>query len=299
MPPEANHAYPARMTRHAWRLPLLFLLAALTCCASRGEITDPSDPWESSNRQVHDFNVTVDDAVIRPVAVAYRDVIPEFGRTRIRNFTRNLEEPRIFVNTILQGRLLDAGHTFMRFFFNSTAGIGGLFDVATDWGIERRIGDFGQTLYVWGLGDGPFVMLPVIGPSNIRDTFGMVSDGFLNPLSYFIPIEYNLAAGVVQGVDLRAENIDTLDALRSGSVDYYARLRSVWQQYRNNQLGRAAPGGEDEPDVLQDPGAPSPAAAPPADPEARPAPPATPQASAAPPRRRVAARPRVVALRSR
>jgi len=250
-------------------LPILLLAATLGACAARegAEVSStaasapastpastPGDPFEATNREVLDVNLAVDDAVIRPVAEGYRAVVPSFARDRIRGVLDNIQEPRIFVNNVLQGRLLDAGHTTMRFFLNSTVGLGGMFDIATDAGIARRTGDFGQTLHAWGLRDGPYLMLPVAGPSNVRDTFGLVADGFMNPLTYLIPFEGNVARGVVGGVDLREQNIEGLDVLRSGSLDFYARLRSVWQQRRDAELGRTSDVG-DRIDVLEDPGA--------------------------------------------
>ncbi|MBB5692294.1 MlaA family lipoprotein [Muricoccus pecuniae] len=238
------------------RLLILPLILSLGACATRGaegEAATPGDPLEPVNRQVLDANLAVDDAVLRPVALGYREVVPEYARNRVRSFLDNLSEPRIFANNILQGRLLDAGHTTMRFFFNSTVGIGGLYDVATDFGIARRTGDFGQTLHSWGVESGPYLMLPLAGPSNTRDTVGMVSDGFLNPISWLLPFEANIARTAVAGVDLREQNIEGLDALRSGSLDFYARLRSVWQQRRDAELGRTGDAG-DRIDVLEDPG---------------------------------------------
>jgi phospholipid-binding lipoprotein MlaA len=249
---------------HRRRAPLLVLLLAsslLAACATRGgngadlAAGEPVDPLEPVNRQVLDFNLALDDAVIKPVAQAYRDVVPEFARLRIRAFLDNLQEPRILANNLLQLRLLDAGHTTMRFVFNSTAGVGGLFDVATGWGIARRRGDFGQTLYAWGVEDSPYVMLPIAGPSTARDTVGLVADGFLNPLNWLIPMEANLARGMVEGIDLREQNIESLEELRRGSLDFYARLRSVWLQRRNAQLGRAADAEDRGPAVLDDPAA--------------------------------------------
>ncbi len=278
---------------------LLLLFAPLAACATAGPgpetggggggggagaaaaatiAVDPSDPNEPVNRDVLDFNMALDDAVILPAARAYRTVVPEFARVRIRRFLDNLEEPRILVNNLLQGRLEDAGHTTMRFFFNSTVGLGGLFDVATDWGIARRTGDLGQTLYAWGIDSGPYLMLPIAGPSNPRDTVGLIGDGFLNPLNWLIPFEWNLARGAVAGLDLREQNIESLETLRSGSIDFYARLRSVWQQRRAAELRQAVAGGgggaaapDEGPEVLEDPGAA--AAASPAAPGRRPAPP--------------------------
>ncbi|MCR0984818.1 MlaA family lipoprotein [Roseomonas populi] len=247
------------MFQSSIRVLLCLGVLSLGACATRnadGEASaTPGDPWEATNRDVLDANLAVDGAVLKPVAQGYREVVPAPIRTGVRNVLDNIQEPRIFVNNVLQGRFLDAGHTTMRFFFNSTVGLGGIFDVATDFGIARRTGDFGQTLYSWGLEDGPFVMLPLAGPSNVRDTVGLVADSFTNPLTYLIPFEGNVARSVVGGVDLREQNIENLDALQSGSLDFYARLRSVWQQRRDVELGRSGDVG-DKLDVLEDPGAP-------------------------------------------
>jgi phospholipid-binding lipoprotein MlaA len=236
----------------------LALLIALGACASRdagsGASAAAGDPLEPFNRQVFSVNTAVDDAVLRPVAVGYRHVVPRFARDRVRSFLGNLQEPRILANNLLQFRLLDAAHTTLRFAFNSTVGLAGLFDVATGWGIARRQGDFGQTLYAWGLEDGPYLMLPLLGPSNPRDTVGLVADVFLDPFNWLLPIEVSVGRGVLSGIDLREQNIEGLDELRRGSLDYYARLRSVWQQRRDAELGRGGEPGQPV-DVLEDPGA--------------------------------------------
>lgn len=253
---------------------LLALTLSLAACAQGpGTTAAPGDPIEPWNRDVLDANMAVDRAVIRPVALGYREAVPDYARTRIRRFVTNMNEPRVLVNNVLQGRMLDAAHTLLRFTFNSLFGIGGLYDVSTDWGLAQRTGDFGQTLHVWGMDSGAYLMWPIAGPSNVRDSVGWVADGFLNPLSWVIPTEYLMARGAVQGLDLREQTIEGLDELQRGSLDFYARLRSVWEQRRNAELrqsteggaspgpapagGPAAPvGGEPDPvQVLSDPGA--------------------------------------------
>jgi phospholipid-binding lipoprotein MlaA len=209
---------------------------------------DPRDPFETLNRHIFEFNDAMDAGVIRPIAVSYRQTVPAPVRTGIRNALNNLGEPVVFANNLLQFRLYDAGHTLMRFYLNSTVGLAGVFDVATPAGIAQREGDFGQTLYTAGIGDGPFLMLPLLGPSNVRDTIGRGVDSFIDPVGLAtgqaLPATAATGAGigrtVVRGIDLRAENIETLDALRAGSLDYYARLRSVVEQRRNAQLGRSS-----------------------------------------------------------
>jgi phospholipid-binding lipoprotein MlaA len=255
-PATACLAYAAAM-RGLRLLPVLAMLLALGACASRGADSPPptaGDPLEPLNRNVLAFNTAIDDAAIQPVAMAYRKVVPAYGRRRVRAFLDNLDEPRVFVNQLLQFRPLGAAETMLRFVFNSTVGVAGLYDVATDWGLGRHHGDLGQTLWVWGVGDGPYLMLPVAGPSNARDLVGLVGDGFMNPFNWLLPVDVSLTRAGVDGIDVREQNIEGLDELRSGSLDFYARLRSVWQQRRDAQLARSGASSEAV-DVLEDPGA--------------------------------------------
>ncbi len=239
-------------------LPLLGACAAETTAPTTTAQTaplDPADPYEGLNRQVLDVNLQLDDAILRPVAVAYRDAIGPWPRTRIRLFLQNIEEPAVFINNVLQGRLEDAGDIAIRFVVNTTLGGAGFFDVATDLTkTPRQQRDFGQTMYSWGVPDGPFLMVPILGPSNPRDFVGTVANGFLNPIGWFLPFYANIGRGAVGGLDEREQNIEALDDLRRGSLDFYARLRSVWGQYRDGQLGRSA-AQSDNPEVLDDPGA--------------------------------------------
>jgi len=232
--------------------------AAASPAGGRPSLTEQGDPLESVNREILDFNLTVDDHAIRPVAEFYRDSLGPWVRTRIRNVIRNMDEPRYMANSLLQGQPLLAGQTLMRFVINSTLGLGGLFDLEQFGGPPRTERDFGQTLYVWGLPAGPYLMLPILGPSNPRDTVGYVTDGFMNPFNWLMPLYGGAARGVVDGIDTRAENIEALDELRAGSLDFYARLRSVWQQRRDAELravtGEPPRSGEDL-DILEDPAA--------------------------------------------
>jgi phospholipid-binding lipoprotein MlaA len=244
---------------------LLAVALALGACARPGGLpaTDPRDPWEATNRQIFDFNLRLDEAAIRPVAQAYRDTLPDGMRTAIRNFLSNLNEPVVFANNILQFRFLDAGHTLMRFYINTVGGGLGFFDIATPNGLTRRTGDFGQTLYSWGVPDGPFLMLPLMGPTVVRDAIGDGVDTISNPIGLLTGSIFSTATahiigvsrGLLSGIDLRAENIETLDALRADSLDFYARLRSVTRQRRDAELGRSGATGEAETIVpLDDPG---------------------------------------------
>lgn len=261
------------MTR---RLAAVLLSLALGACATANAPppTDPRDPFEATNRRVLDFNMALDDNVIRPVAEAYRVALPEEIRARIRLFLANLNEPVVLVNNVLQGRFLDAGHTLMRFYINTTAGLVGMFDVATPAGIARRTGDFGQTLHAWGVPEGPYLMLPIVGPSSPRDLVGTVVDAAGSPVGLATSAVtgavtaqlVGVGRGTVGGLDMRAEALEELDALRRESIDFYARLRSVAQQRRAAEINRSlAEGlggggsGGPAPAVLDDPGGAAPA----------------------------------------
>jgi phospholipid-binding lipoprotein MlaA len=243
----------------------LVLALQLTGCAHVPRDRDAGvyDPLEPMNRVIFKANMAVDRALVKPIALGYRAVLPQFVRDRFRSFVENLIEPRIFINDLLQVRLNAAGMTFARFLMNSTAGIGGLFDPASRHKLPRQSGDFGQTLYVWGIGDGPYLVLPFFGPSNVRDGIGfgvdLVTEGRTNPLTGLVPREdrttINMTLGTVYAIDLRERNIETLDSIDSTSIDFYATLRSVSQQHRHAEL-RKALGLEAEPEPLVDPEAP-------------------------------------------
>ena len=216
-------------------LALLLLLLPAACATG----ADPGDPLEPVNRRVLAANLVMDDAAIRPAAAAYRDNVPAPVRAGVRNALVNLRQPRILANQLLQLRLEDAGHTLMRFFLNSTVGLGGLIDVAGPAGITPRTGDFGQTLDAWGLPSGPYLVLPLLGPSNPRDALGAAADLVGDPFTWLLPWEATVGRLGLDGIEQRAANIEGLDELRRGSLDFYSRLRSVWRQAREAELGRS------------------------------------------------------------
>ena len=265
----------------------------------RHAVAGHADPMEPVNRAVFDFNMRFDDHVFRPVALGYRHALHPWVRERIRNVVGNAHELRHSANALLQGEPLVAGTSLMRFVVNTTLGLGGMFDLAPIGGPPHQPRDFGQTLWRWGLPEGPYLMLPVLGPSTPRDLVGRVADGFMNPVTWMMPFAGNIARGTVEGIDLRERNIESLDALRADSLDFYARVRSVWQQRRDAELGRtsAEPEGLD---VLDDPDAPVPApgaaiTAPAASRLAAALPPPRPVAASGRSRMRIAARPARVA----
>lgn len=209
-----------------------------------GPEPDDNDPLEVPNRMFFAFNEALDFMIIRPVAVTYRFIVPSGVRDSVRNFLRNLRSPVTLANDLLQGDLERAENTFARFFINSTIGLLGLFDIAADSGYPYHDEDFGQTLGTYGAGEGFYLVLPVLGPSSLRDGTGRIVDIFLDPLTYLAPREFNLGRAAATGVDFRSRNIEELDALKADSLDFYARIRSLYRQNRESEINNGAPSGE-------------------------------------------------------
>lgn len=204
------------------------------------EIQDANDPFEIPNRFIFAFNQTLDVALIRPAAVLYRDLVPEYLRDRLHYALRNLREPVTLANDLLQGEWERARTTTDRFLLNSTGGVLGFWDVATDLGHPYHQEDFGQTLGAHGLGEGPYLVLPLLGPSNVRDATGKVVDIFLDPFTYIADEtgkeEWQLYRAGLEGLDFRTRNLETLDEIERDALDFYARLRSLYRQRRDAEI---------------------------------------------------------------
>lgn len=204
------------------------------------EYNEANDPIEPLNREIFDFNNWVDKNAIKPAAIAYRDTVPEGVRDSSQNFINNVRSPIILFNDILQGESGRAAETIMRFVVNTTAGMVGFFDAAGEMGLERHEEDFGQTLAVWGAPEGPYLMLPLLGPSNVRDTVGLVVDSLaLDPFNIVNSVEldyYGYASTIVGGLNRRVAVLGTLDEIERTSIDFYAAVRSLYRQHRNDQI---------------------------------------------------------------
>lgn len=220
----------------------------VTACASSsamkndvGQNEEISDPLEPVNRVVFDINEGLDTVLFAPLAKGYKAVVPEKGQSAIRNFLQNLASPIDLTNQLLQGDFEGAADVTGRFLLNTTFGLGGIFDIAeSEAGIEHEGEDFGQTLAVWGVKDGPYVVLPVLGPSNLRDTTGLAVDTAGDPLNWYVnrtnrDWKAYTRAGLT-GIDTKARLLDPMKELKQSSLDYYAAVRSIYKQFRDAQI---------------------------------------------------------------
>lgn len=212
---------------------------------ARADFEAVNDPLEPVNRAMFEFHQGIDGLLLKPLAFTYRTLIPEPARTGIRNALVNLKTPIILANDLLQGETGRAGDTLQRFAINSTVGVLGLYDAADKWfGIPPHTEDFGQTLAVWGTGEGPYLFIPILGPSNPRDLTGLAVDTFADPLNWYLRNtdrdEWIYARAIVAGLDARAELLETLDNLEKTSLDYYVTLRTVYRQRRADEIANRA-----------------------------------------------------------
>lgn len=219
---------------------VLFMLMVfgLSSC-SAGKINDEESNLETYNRAMFEFNYQLDKKVLLPVAKGYKKVTNKFVRNRVSSFFNNLEEPAYMVNNLLQGEVKNTGVSAGRFVINTTLGLLGTFDVASGWGLEKKKMGFDATLAKYCVPDGPFVVLPVVGPATPRYVVGWSADAYMSPL-YWALVNSDSAKSdaVVWGgtglkyINLRAENIELLDSLEKGSVDFYAATKSAFMQNR-------------------------------------------------------------------
>lgn len=247
---------PAAPRRTALPRTALLLAAALalSACGPKPAPSGFTDPLEANNRQIHEFNRSVDSAILRPLSSGFGDGPPGPIRRGISNFAQNLDAPGAVVNNLLQARPHHAVENTLRFALNTTVGIGGLFDPATAIGLAGNPTDFGETLHVWGASEGNYVELPFLGPSTERDTVGRLVDLGLNPLRYILPSpEDNIVsvARVASSLGDRARYSETVDSVLYDSADSYAQARLLYLQNRRFELGQTS--GEAGDDAFVDP----------------------------------------------
>lgn len=222
-----------------------FLLSAtlastvvLGACASNDErhLGDVYDPWEPYNRAVFSFNRGVDYVLLDPVTEVYRFIVPDAFRMAIANFLKNIKSPVYLANELLQGDWDGATLVTKRFIFNTFTGFGGIVDTASWEGMNYEPEDFGQTMAVWGVGSGPYTVLPFFGPSTMRDGFGMIGDYAMDPINWYAWNHENTDVDTIRMgatvLTVKDQVLDLQKDLRANSLDYYAATRSVWLQRR-------------------------------------------------------------------
>jgi len=221
------------------RVVITIAAVGLSAVAISGcETTDATtnDPFEDMNRIIFDFNNGLDNSLLEPVAETYIEHVPDTFRTAILNSLRHLKSPVIIANNVLQGDINGAGNTLSRFVTNTILGFGGIVDTAAKSGAPFRDEDFGQTLGVWGVGDGPYLVIPVLGPMHMRDGVGKLADSHISPLGHINNTAFEWTHRGLDAVDTRAGLLDTLDDLERTSLDYYAAIRSLYRQKRRDDI---------------------------------------------------------------
>ena len=247
------------------RLSSLAVVLLLTGCASA---RNPADPLEPLNRSIYKFNGAIDKAVLKPVAKGYSAIMPSVGKTMVSNFFSNLDDVVVTANDLLQLKLVQAASDGMRFLVNSTIGVFGLIDVASMGPLKKHNEDFGQTLGKWGAGTGPYLVLPILGPSTLRDGIGRYVDTYPSPTTYIPDMQTRNQVYLGVGISRRAELLDQEKVLNDAMLDPYEFIRDAYLQRRANQVhdGNSPRINYDDEDTDSEPlpiAASSPVAAPP------------------------------------
>ncbi|MEP7083937.1 MAG: VacJ family lipoprotein, partial [Betaproteobacteria bacterium] len=204
------------------------------------------DPLEPVNRVIFNVNDTLDRVIVRPVAQGYVNVVPRLVRTGVSNVFGNISDAFSAINNLLQGKREALGTDMGRVLINTTFGLGGIFDIASEGNIEKHDEDFGQTLGYWGVGPGPYLVLPILGPSNIRDTAGLVVQGYLDPVNQVTPPENQWELIVLRALDTRARLLGAEDLVAGAALDKYTFIRSAYTQRRRSQVYDGKPPKEED-----------------------------------------------------
>jgi phospholipid-binding lipoprotein MlaA len=230
---------------------LVLGMALLTGCATVAN-PDPRDPFESYNRGMTNFNEHVDAMVLKPVAIAYQDIAPAPVRTGVSNFFANLGDVWSFVNNVLQLRGEAAASSFMRVNVNTFMGLGGVLDIASELGIDRHKQDFGLTLGRWGVEPGAYLVLPILGPSTVRDTFALPVNWVGDVVTHVDPISMRNSLYALHVVEVRSNLLRAGNVLDSAALDKYSFMRDVYLRVRSQAGGAAKPAGGDDSDGADD-----------------------------------------------
>jgi phospholipid-binding lipoprotein MlaA len=238
-------------------LTALLAVALLAGCATTTGTPNPRDPWEPFNRSMFQFNDNLDSTIVKPVVNVYTAVFPSFVRTGVSNFFSNVGDVWVGVNNLLQGKPDQAVSDIGRVLVNSTIGLFGLVDVASDMGLQHHNEDFGQTLGRWGMGPGPYMVLPVFGPRDVRDSFGLVADVYGNPIGYMHDVGWRNSLWGVSFLDARANLNDASNLLDTAALDRYTFVRESYLQRRRNLVYDGdpppLPPSHDDEDTAPDP----------------------------------------------
>ncbi len=223
-------------------VPLLAVMMTAACATPSMDSADDgvNDPLESMNRAIFSFNQFANGLLFKPLAMLYRDLVPPEVQDAVGGILETLHTPVTLAGDILQGEPERAAETLGRFLINGTVGLAGIFDVASSMGFEGHSEDFGQTLAVWGSGEGMYLMLPLLGPSSVRDGIGLGVDTLFDPLTYYASFEQQAARTGARGIDELAGVVDSLDEIERTSLDFYATLRSLYRQQRADQIRNGA-----------------------------------------------------------
>ena len=225
---------------NAIRTIIVLTAVALAGCAST-HAYNPSDPLESVNRSVYKFNDSIDKAIIKPVARGYKAVMPTVGQVMVSNFFSNLDDVVVTVNDLLQFKLVQGFSDGMRFFVNSTIGVFGLIDVASMGDLKKHNEDFGVTLGKWGVGNGPYLVLPILGPSTLRDSVGLYADGYSSPLYQLQDMRTRNQVYLTRGINRRAEILDQEKVLNEAMIEPYEFIRDAYLLHRLSQVHDGSP----------------------------------------------------------
>lgn len=226
------------------------VLLAVAGCASNDAAKNNGDPFENINRKIYTFNDTLDKHFVEPVAKKYAEYTPNPIRSGITNFFDNTGYLNTIANDLLQGKMVQTAQDSGRFVVNSTIGIGGLFDPATSMGLKQHNEDLGQTFGKWGAKEGAYLMIPLMGPSSLRDAAAPVMDMFLNPLTYFASV-VTIPAGVVSAVNTRANLLDATRIRDQAALDPYTFVREAWRQQREYDIYDGNPPGDGYEDYIE------------------------------------------------